>query len=761
MSDETVTREDVARELTGARVRAKKGRRAATSVKALAVRANISESSLYAYFKGTTLPSAEVLERVLRALGVEGAELGRICTLRDRVDVTQRVGSTQPLGNTGARQPRELRASSRRFVGRRAELEWLERSLGRSDECPRVVVLSGMAGVGKTTLALHWSRGVAVDFPDGQLYANLRGFDRESPAEPERILEDFLRSLGVAPSALPSGREAKSSLFRTVVAARRMIVFLDNARSAGQVRPLLSGSEECLTVVTSRDRLDGLVVHDGAHQLTLDLMPQDDARRLIGRYVGDGRAQADRDAVDNLVELCGRLPLALGIVAAGAARRPAVGLRDLVDELRGAGGRLDLLGSWDAELDLRTVFNWSCAALPGEAAELFTLFGVHPGPDLEQRACGALLNRERIPRAALGSLVAANLITESGVGRYRIHDLLHEYARERVATLTAGVRDQAVSRLVEHYVRAVALAGECLERHQGSRKDRVPNSLLPPLDTYQDAMDWLEAEFLTVRSLIEQLASTSFAPQAWQMARDCNVFVRRTGRRGERLAIHRAAVTAAAYMGDKRASARSTRHLAEAMSRLGRQEEAAELLATALSTSEGEADRASVLATRLSFSRVFEAAGRYPDALEHADAALTMAEQDGDARTFADAATSAGRILGLLGRHEQSLELSLRALAEYRRRGHIEGQADVLKGIGDAEHALGRPAEAIARYRESLELDRRLGDRYWEANALNRLADVYESRGETQRALDCRSESLSLLRSLHHPDAEKVAAKLI
>jgi DNA-binding SARP family transcriptional activator len=304
--------------------------------------------------------------------------------------------------------PRQLPSDVAGFTGRTDALKALDELLGgRSEPAGPVVIsaIAGTAGVGKTALAVHWGHRVAGRFPDGQLYVNLRGFDPGgAPMEPATAVRGLLDGLQVPPERVPASVDAQVSLYRSLLAERRMLVVLDNARDAEQVRPLLPGSPACLVLVTSRRRLSGLVASDGAVPLPIDVLPAGEARALLAARLGEQRLAAEPDAAAGLVSACAGLPLALAIVAARAATRPGFPLSVIGEEVRAAGAGLEPWAGPDAVTDLRAVFSWSYDALDPAAARLFRLLGLHPGPDLAVPAAASLLGS---PVAEARRLLAA------------------------------------------------------------------------------------------------------------------------------------------------------------------------------------------------------------------------------------------------------------------------------------------------------------------------------------------------------------------
>ena len=291
--------------------------------------------------------------------------------------------------------PRQLPGGVRGFVDRPAESRHLEAVLfADAAEPPAVslVIIAGTAGVGKTTFALHWAHQAQSHFPDGQLYINLRGYDPGEPVSPQQALERFLVALGISPQAVPADVDASAALYRSLLAGRRMLIVLDNAATAAQVRPLLPGTPSCLVLVTSRSRLSGLVVREGAHRLTLGVLPEGDAVELLRVVTADYRSQDDPTKLVELARLCARLPPALRIAAERAASRPWMPLDELIADLRSESALWDALTAEESEGEaVRTVFAWSYRALPADTARLFRLLGLHPGAEFGSSAVAAMV----------------------------------------------------------------------------------------------------------------------------------------------------------------------------------------------------------------------------------------------------------------------------------------------------------------------------------------------------------------------------------
>jgi hypothetical protein len=354
--------------------------------------------------------------------------------------------------------PHQLPAALRHFAGRTAELTVLTELVEEAAGLGGTMVISaidGTAGIGKTALAVHFAHHVADRFPDGQLYVNLRGFGPSTtPVQPADAIRGFLDAFGVDQQRIPADVAAQAGLYRSLLAGKRVLMVLDNARDAGQVRPLLPGSPGCLVLVTSRSQLTPLVAAEDAHPLTLDVLSLDEARELLVRRIGAGPIGAEEARIDELIGLCARLPLALSIAAARAATRPGRSLAGVVRELRDIRDRLGALDAGDAATSLRAVFSWSYDLLTQPAARLFRLLSFHPGPAASITAAASMAG---IPvaqaRQVMGELCRAHMIIETAPDRYAFHDLLRAYAAEQASACDSAVERQAATfRMLDYYL---------------------------------------------------------------------------------------------------------------------------------------------------------------------------------------------------------------------------------------------------------------------------------------------------------------------
>jgi DNA-binding SARP family transcriptional activator len=663
--------------------------------------------------------------------------------------------------------PRQLPAPPHMFTGRTPEIAALDAVLDGVDDRPAAVVISavsGTAGVGKTALAVHWAHRVADRFPDGQLYVNLRGFDPSGSAvEPAEAVRGFLDALGVPPQRSPAGLDAQAALYRSLLAGRRVLVVIDNARDAEQVRPLLPGSPGCLVVVTSRAELSGLVASDGARPLTLDLLTEAEARALLARLLGDERTAAEPYAIDEIIARCARLPLALAIVAARAATHPRFRLETLAAELRDSRGALDALATGDAVTDVRAVLSWSYRTLSIDAARLFRLLGLHPGPDVAAPAAASLAGvASREARALLAELARAHLVAEHAPGRFTFHDLLRAYAAELACTHDSdGDRTAAAHRLFDHYLHTAHTAALVLDPYRDEVALAPAQAGVVPerIADLAQAMAWFAAEHPVLLAAIER-ATQGFDTHTWQLAWTLMDFLDRRGHWRDWVATHDTALAAARRLADRRAQTYLHRGIANAYRRLGRDDDARAHLGRALDLFRELGDHAGQAHTHLGLSIMDERAGSYPDALDHAQRSLALYRTAGDRTGQARALNAVGWYHTLLGDHQQALSCCQQALTMNQELGDRLGQAGTWDSIGYAHHLLGDHQRAITCYRHALRLFESLGDLHYEAVTLDRLGDAYLAASDLDAARRVWEQALDLLAALGDPEAGQVRAKL-
>ncbi|XES00055.1 tetratricopeptide repeat protein [Streptomyces sp. S1D4-11] len=664
--------------------------------------------------------------------------------------------------------PAQLPLDLPTFTGRRAELDEVLAPLsseGRSAETVVISAIGGMAGVGKTTLAVHWAHRVTDRYPDGQLYVNLRGFDPSGAVmRPDEAIRGFLDTLGVPPERVPHGLDAQAALYRSMLAGRRFLVLLDNARDSDHVRPLLPGTPGCLTIVTSRNQLSGLVAAHGAHSLTLRPLDTDEARELLIRRLGAERVAAEQEAVAEIIALCAGLPLALACVAARAATHPHFSLSAIAAELREAHGSLDAFIEADASADVGAVFSWSSRALSPAAARLFRLLGLHPGPDFTAPAAAALAGLAvREARLLLTELSRVHLINEHAPGRYAFHDLLRAYAAELAHTQHSEAECRAaVDRLFEHYLYSAHAAGLLIAPYV----DTMPLPPLPegarpePLADDESALTWLAAEYAVLLAVIDAATSSGSDRLVCLLVSSLERFFDRQGHWHDWVVAQRTALDAALRLSDPVVEAHGLLGLARVEGRLGLRDEAGAHLDRALERFTELGDDVGRAYVHLSLGWEAEQHGDLPGALRHDQLALDLFRATGRQAAQATALNAVGWDHATLGDHQQALSHCLEALTIQRDLGDHIGQAATWDSIAYAHHNLGDHPQALTSYRNALAIFRDLGVPSEEAGTLVRIGDTHRTTGDHEAARAAWRSALTLFTELAHPDAERVRARL-
>jgi DNA-binding SARP family transcriptional activator len=666
--------------------------------------------------------------------------------------------------------PAQLPHGIKDFAGREAELGRLNalvtRGSDETDDAMVIMAISGTAGVGKSVLALHWAHQVRDLFPDGQLYVNLRGFGpAESAMEPAEAIYGFLEAFAVPPDRIPVDLDARAALYRSMLAGSRVLVVLDNAHDVDQIRPLLPGSPGCVVVVTSRNQLMSLVAADGAHPVELDLLSDAEARQLLSSRLGRDRVAAEPASVDEIIQACAGLPLALAVAAAHAAANSRLPLSALAGALRETHGRLDALDGGDQYTDVRAVFSWSYQALSAPAARLFRLLGLHGGPDIATPAAASLAGVPAAEaRRELAGLVRANLLTEWSSGRFALHDLLREYAGELSATYdTSTERHQAVHRVLDHYLHTASSADQLLHPR---RDDAIVLASVQPLVTpetladYRSALAWLAIERQVLLAALRQAVTFGFDVHAWQLAWAVNTYFDRHGHWYDAAACHQTALKAAQRLSDLRAQAVIECCLASAYGRLDRHVAANDHLRQALELYEVLGDNAGKAHAHRLLTWVLDQQGRYQEGLEHAEQAVELFRIANRPTGQARALNAVGWFHIQLGNPADGLVHCQHALDMQREVGDRLGQADTLDSIAVAHRSLARYREATACYQQALQLYREFGDRYYEARTLVYLGDTSLAADDPESAVTFWQDAVTVFDDLGLPDAADLRAKL-
>jgi DNA-binding SARP family transcriptional activator/tetratricopeptide (TPR) repeat protein len=673
-----------------------------------------------------------------------------------------------PARQHTATPPRQLPAPPRSFTGRNPELAQLDALLPAVDAHPaeiQVVVVSGTAGIGKSTLAVHWAHQVADRFPDGQLYVNLRGFHPGGQVlDPGTALRGFLDALGVSAERIPPDPDAQLGLYRSLLAGKRILMLLDNTRDAEQVRPLLPATPGCCAVVTSRNQLTSLTALDAARPVTLSTLSTTDAYELLAHRLGVRRLVDAPAAAQAIITQCAGLPLALAITAARAAAHPTFPLATLAAKLRDSATALDVMHDDDPAADIRAVFSWSYHALSPPAARLFRLLGLHPGPDISPPAAASLaaISTNQADQL-LTELAQANLAIEHTPGRYTSHDLLRTYAAEQATTHDSEPDRQAARhRLLDHYLHTAHQARMLLNPHRQPITPTPPQPETTPerIASQDHAFAWLATEYPVLRATVEQATASGYDSHAWQLAWAMRTFANRHGLWPEQIAADHTALAAAHRLGDTFAQARTSYGLATSYFKPRRLHDAgthfqqALDLYTQLGDLPGQADAHGGL------GMVATAQNRRADALTHAEQSVnlirTTDDRDGLARMLNDLGWTHAR----LGNYQHALTYCGQALAVHQGLGNRPAEAATWDSLGYAHRRLTNYEQAVTSYQHAIDLYQNAGDRFNEADSLIGLGDTHEAAGNTDAAHTTRQHALNILDELDHPHAERVRARL-
>jgi DNA-binding SARP family transcriptional activator/tetratricopeptide (TPR) repeat protein len=660
--------------------------------------------------------------------------------------------------------PRQLPTGLPHFAGRAAQLAMLSRLVEERVPGTRTVVISaigGMAGVGKTALAVHWAHLVAGRFPDGQLYVNLRGFGPSGgPAEPAVAIRGFLEGLGVAADRIPATPDAQAGLFRSLLAGRRMLLVLDNARDEDQVRSLLPGSPTCVVVVTSRTRLAGLAVGEGAQLVNVDPLTDADAREVLTRRLGPGRIAAEPDAVSALIGLCGGLPLALAITAARAADHPGFTLAALAAELRD-GQQLGALGTGEAATSVRAVFSWSYQHLAEPAARMFRLLGLHPGHDFTGPAAARLAGLpDDGARDLLRGLARAHLLTEPAPGRYAFHDLLQAYAAwQAAATDGEDERGAALTRLFDYYLAVTGASMDILFPAERDHRPKVglPATVMPPVETPAAARGWLDAERANLVAIAGHAARDGWPGHTTRLAGIMFRYLDYGGYYPDALTIQTHALDAARQAGDRAARADALRSGSIIDYRQGRYERTGDQLRQALAIYRNLGDRYGQGRTLSNLGLVLRRQGSYLDAIGHYRQALELLHDIGDEWGQALALDNLGLVFCQQGRYQEAAGHHRQAMALWRELGDRCSAAASLDNLGVALRRQGLMRQAADCHEVAIALFRGLGYRDDEASALNRLGAAVCGQGRYQLAADYHRRAHALFRNLGNRPGESEA----
>ncbi|HEY0451427.1 ATP-binding protein [Actinophytocola sp.] len=653
--------------------------------------------------------------------------------------------------------PAQLPPVPRSFAGRDAELTQLRGLREARPDGSLLVVLTGPAGVGKTSLALRWLHEVRAEFPDGQLFADL-GAARPVPVAPGEILDWFLGSVGVAAKRVPVEQPRREAMYRSVTSTRRLVVLLDNAVSAAQVRALVPAGVPSVVVVTSRSRLSGLAL-DGAHRV--DVAPLDEAGALsvLHALLGAGRVSGEADAARAVVGLCGGMPLALAVVGARLAARPRRSLDRELADLRVERRRLAALTLTD-DVSVGAVLDTAYDGLAEDAEHLYRACAFHPGREfgMEVAAVAAGWAADRT-ESTMDELVEANFVAEVGDGRFAYHDLLRLHARKRAEVDHPGQRLTVVRRMLDWYLGRAVSAGLTLHPAR-PRLGPLFRDARPVFDDVRHCLWWLETERGNLRVAVGAAAEHGWPELAWQLCEALWGFFLHTRHYGDWIEMHRVGIAAARECADGPAEARLRSQLGFAYAKLRRFDDAVAENTEALRLAEAAGDKRGRATALSQLGRAARGTGDLPAALGYFQQARDAQALLGEWRGVALCRRRSGDIRSRLGDHDGAAADLTAAAAELARLGDRTQHARTLMFLGAARLRAGRAELADEPLRDALALMRDLGSPYYQAEILAHLGEAAERRGEPESAAGRYREAADLYAAAEDPRADVMRTRL-
>jgi len=708
----------------------------------LAEKASVAVRTISDLERGVSLaPRKETVQGLAAALKLPGPAKAEFeAAARGRQAAAADAAASRTL-------PRDLSS----FTGRESEVQWLLDATAEAAQAGGMVTIyaiAGMAGVGKTALAVHAAHAMTDRFPDGQLFVDLRGYtDGLEPLSAEQALSVLLRSLGVPDQLIPEDSAERAAYYRSRLAGTRTLIILDNALGTAQVKPLLPGTAGCVVMVTSRRSLRGL---DDARALTLDVLPPEAAVALFRLVAGPQRVAADDPALTDIIKMCGQLPLAIRIAAARLAYRSALSPADLVSQLRHEHSRLRPLQ--DEDRNVAAVFALSYRNLPAAEQHLFRYLGLIPGPDFDIYAAASVAG---IPAdeadELLDSLLDHNLIAQRNQGRYRFHDLVRVYARTLTTGPTAGASAAALSRLLDYYLYTAQAADQCFERRipRAARFAEIAAPVAGPLlDSQEDAQSWLSAELANLDAAATYAAREQQPALAVALCAALAQYLRAHGPWSLALAMQQRALDAARRAGDRRSEADALSCVGVTQRLTGAYAQAEESLSRAFDLYRDSADSRGEAAALVELAIVQRLTGAHVAAEESLVRALTGYRAGGDRLGQAGALAELGVVQRQTGAFARAQESLTQALSFYTELGNRYGEAGTLTYLGSVEWSTGSFAEATGTLVRALELYRAMADQPGEANSLLYLGGVQQEAGRRGDAAVSLTQALGIYREL-------------
>jgi tetratricopeptide (TPR) repeat protein len=648
-----------------------------------------------------------------------------------------------PAGAAPAGRFAQLPFDTAGFTGRGAELDRLLAMVDDPGGAVVICAVDGMAGIGKTALAVHAAHRLTDHFPDGTLFLDLHGYTESvTPVPPGRALQRLLLAIGVPGERIPAEVDDQAALWRTRLAGKRMLIVLDNARTADQVRPLLPATPGCLVLVTSRRRLVAL---DDARSLSIDVLPDADAAALFARVAGADRVAGHPDAVEEVVARCGRLPLAVRIAAARLRARPTWTVRDLADQLGDRAAVIDRLD--DGERSVLAALALSVDDLDADRQRVFRRLSLHPGTDVDPGAAAALDGADPGWAAeVLEGLIDAHLLIQAVPGRYLFHDLVRDYAAHLTATAEPEpVRRECRRRLFDHYAGRTAAAMAAL--HLAEPGSRPPASAFP---TTKAALSWLDAERANIVA-VSTAAATEHPEATIRLSALLNRYLNYAGHHEQALILHGLALDAA---GDPAVRAEALRRLGTVLRIQGRDDAAKAHFDEALTLHTSLGDRAGQARVLIGLGLLHLGSGSYDEAADALTRALVIEREVGNPSARADVADVLAMVRERQGRDDDAVEHFGVALRLYRSLGDHIGEAGALDGLGCIASRQGRHTDAVGLHHQAIKIHQMYGNRHGEGDAICDLGLDLRRSGDVAGAIDRHEQALAIYTSINYPRGE-------
>lgn len=665
--------------------------------------------------------------------------------------------------------PRQLPPNIAHFTGRDDDIAYLDGLLAAGPDPRRTAVISaidGTAGVGKTALAIHWAYRVRDRFPDGHLYVNLHGYDFYAPVAVPDVMENFLRALGVPPEEVPRDFDARTSMYRSILYDRKVLLVLDNAASVEQVYPLLPTSDSAFALITSRSRLPALAATHATAQLSLDLLTEAEAMALLEEIIGPDRVRHAPDVSARLVRQCARLPLALRIVAENIKIRPRASLSSISADLSGHGGASPPIASFsthDESIALETVFGWSYEQLAREDARIFRRLGLHPGAEMSGESAAALVMAPlAATRRPLYRLANVHMVEEVGDGRFSFHDLLRLYARTKCeADDEEDVRSAAFKNLAAWYIHTANNANKLLLKRSPIDVDSELTGTEPlTFENFTDALAWCELERDNLTLLTRQAYEHGLLDITWKLPDVLRGFYNLRKHWSDWETTHGIALQAATQLADPYAEAGVMNGIGTLMKQTGRSAEAVGYHQDALARRRSLGDKVGVASSLDGLGHAYRDVGQREDAVKCFQEALEIRQGTGDRKGQGWSYNNLGEAELEADRPDVALSFFSLALAARMEVRDEWGQGRTLHGMGEAHVALEDLAEARVRYADAVMIRRDISDRWGVAQSLDAWGDAERRLGDLARARSLWDEALAILIELGDSHAGDVADKI-